>query len=246
MSAPCHGSCGGGLCCSSLTPLSWPLAKCHNCSCAPGHLLTHTMQPTAWGVGVMYPKAVSLCQAGYGHQRLNPGGTFRFPPPAQSPAAVHEAIAHCFLSPPQPRTARQGTWQARALLAGGQAKHGHRALGLWRVRGEAAGIPAGGGRGPGVSTLTALEWMQHGHSHCPRQLAIPTGCQNVPADCGCRQAANLPSLPRSVVSGREEIKAASRGSPQPMSPSDFLDKLMGRTSGYDARIRPNFKGKGRT
>ncbi|NWV99035.1 GLRA4 protein, partial [Machaerirhynchus nigripectus] len=45
-----------------------------------------------------------------------------------------------------------------------------------------------------------------------------------------------------LVSGREEIKAASRSSSQPMSPSDFLDKLMGRTSGYDARIRPNFKG----
>ncbi|NWQ63972.1 GLRA4 protein, partial [Neopipo cinnamomea] len=45
-----------------------------------------------------------------------------------------------------------------------------------------------------------------------------------------------------LVSGREEIKAASRSSPQSMSPSDFLDKLMGRTSGYDARIRPNFKG----
>ncbi|NXG18248.1 GLRA4 protein, partial [Grallaria varia] len=45
-----------------------------------------------------------------------------------------------------------------------------------------------------------------------------------------------------LVSGREEFKAASRSSPQPMSPSDFLDKLMGRTSGYDARIRPNFKG----
>uniref|UniRef100_A0A3B5B9L9 Glycine receptor subunit alpha-2-like n=1 Tax=Stegastes partitus TaxID=144197 RepID=A0A3B5B9L9_9TELE len=30
--------------------------------------------------------------------------------------------------------------------------------------------------------------------------------------------------------------------PKPPSPSDFLDKLMGRTSGYDARIRPNFKG----
>uniref|UniRef100_UPI00358DF4F7 glycine receptor subunit alpha-2-like isoform X5 n=1 Tax=Myxine glutinosa TaxID=7769 RepID=UPI00358DF4F7 len=27
-----------------------------------------------------------------------------------------------------------------------------------------------------------------------------------------------------------------------MSTSDFLDKLMGRTSGYDARIRPHFKG----
>ncbi|NXW68703.1 GLRA4 protein, partial [Hirundo rustica] len=45
-----------------------------------------------------------------------------------------------------------------------------------------------------------------------------------------------------LVSGREEVKAGSRSSPQPMSPSDFLDKLMGRTSGYDARIRPNFKG----
>ncbi|XP_057677928.1 glycine receptor subunit alpha-2-like isoform X3 [Corythoichthys intestinalis] len=32
------------------------------------------------------------------------------------------------------------------------------------------------------------------------------------------------------------------GAPRPPSPSDFLDKLMGRTSGYDARIRPNFKG----
>ncbi|KAI5089606.1 glycine receptor, alpha 4b precursor, partial [Silurus meridionalis] len=29
---------------------------------------------------------------------------------------------------------------------------------------------------------------------------------------------------------------------KPLSPSDFLDKLMGKTSGYDARIRPNFKG----
>lgn len=49
------------------------------------------------------------------------------------------------------------------------------------------------------------------------------------------------------ISGRqgsckEEIKSSSRPGPKPMSPSDFLDKLMGRTSGYDARIRPNFKG----
>ncbi|XP_067313491.1 glycine receptor, alpha 4a [Pseudorasbora parva] len=41
---------------------------------------------------------------------------------------------------------------------------------------------------------------------------------------------------------KEEIKSSSRPGPKPMSPSDFLDKLMGRTSGYDARIRPNFKG----
>ncbi|XP_031681762.1 glycine receptor subunit alpha-4-like [Oncorhynchus kisutch] len=37
------------------------------------------------------------------------------------------------------------------------------------------------------------------------------------------------------------MKLPSRVGKAP-SPSDFLDKLMGRTSGYDARIRPNFKG----
>uniref|UniRef100_A0AAR2LIX6 Glycine receptor, alpha 4a n=2 Tax=Pygocentrus nattereri TaxID=42514 RepID=A0AAR2LIX6_PYGNA len=40
-----------------------------------------------------------------------------------------------------------------------------------------------------------------------------------------------------------EIKFQNRPATKPMSPSDFLDKLMGRTSGYDARIRPNFKGE---
>uniref|UniRef100_A0A665VHW0 Glycine receptor, alpha 4b n=1 Tax=Echeneis naucrates TaxID=173247 RepID=A0A665VHW0_ECHNA len=39
----------------------------------------------------------------------------------------------------------------------------------------------------------------------------------------------------------KEMKFPSRAA-KPPSPSDFLDKLMGRTSGYDARIRPNFKG----
>ncbi|XP_054899676.1 glycine receptor, alpha 4b isoform X3 [Poeciliopsis prolifica] len=39
----------------------------------------------------------------------------------------------------------------------------------------------------------------------------------------------------------KEMKLPSRAL-RPPSPSDFLDKLMGRTSGYDARIRPNFKG----
>uniref|UniRef100_A0A8C6TLT6 Glycine receptor, alpha 4b n=1 Tax=Neogobius melanostomus TaxID=47308 RepID=A0A8C6TLT6_9GOBI len=38
------------------------------------------------------------------------------------------------------------------------------------------------------------------------------------------------------------MKFPSSKAPRPHSPSDFLDKLMGRTSGYDARIRPNFKG----
>ncbi|XP_031732186.1 glycine receptor subunit alphaZ1-like isoform X2 [Anarhichas minor] len=40
----------------------------------------------------------------------------------------------------------------------------------------------------------------------------------------------------------KEVDNVARTRPAPMSPSDFLDKLMGRTSGYDARIRPNFKG----
>lgn len=50
------------------------------------------------------------------------------------------------------------------------------------------------------------------------------------------------SLLSRVALAKEEVKSGTKG-PQPMSPSDFLDKLMGRTSGYDARIRPNFKGK---
>ncbi|XP_077461795.1 glycine receptor subunit alpha-3 isoform X4 [Stigmatopora argus] len=44
------------------------------------------------------------------------------------------------------------------------------------------------------------------------------------------------------VSQCKEVDHAAKARQVPMSPSDFLDKLMGRTSGYDARIRPNFKG----
>lgn len=47
-------------------------------------------------------------------------------------------------------------------------------------------------------------------------------------------------LAASLVATKETDSARSRS--MPMSPSDFLDKLMGRMSGYDARIRPNFKG----
>uniref|UniRef100_A0A8C9FRV4 Glycine receptor alpha 4 n=1 Tax=Pavo cristatus TaxID=9049 RepID=A0A8C9FRV4_PAVCR len=64
-------------------------------------------------------------------------------------------------------------------------------------------------------------------------------CHHLP--CAPAHLLTAPGQPP-LVSGREEIKSHSRSAPQPMSPSDFLDKLMGRTSGYDARIRPNFKG----
>ncbi|KAG5852321.1 glycine receptor subunit alpha-2-like isoform X1 [Anguilla rostrata] len=47
---------------------------------------------------------------------------------------------------------------------------------------------------------------------------------------------------RCVCAKEQDFRTPGRGSSQTMSPSDFLDKLMGRTSGYDARIRPNFKG----
>uniref|UniRef100_A0A4W3GCW1 Glycine receptor, alpha 1 n=1 Tax=Callorhinchus milii TaxID=7868 RepID=A0A4W3GCW1_CALMI len=45
----------------------------------------------------------------------------------------------------------------------------------------------------------------------------------------------------SSLAASKEVEAA-RATDKLTSPSDFLDKLMGRTSGYDARIRPNFKG----
>ncbi|KAG8137344.1 hypothetical protein E2320_004587 [Naja naja] len=40
---------------------------------------------------------------------------------------------------------------------------------------------------------------------------------------------------------KEHDSRSAKSPSQTLSPSDFLDKLMGRTSGYDARIRPNFK-----
>ncbi|TTK00924.1 Glycine receptor subunit alpha-2 [Bagarius yarrelli] len=60
------------------------------------------------------------------------------------------------------------------------------------------------------------------------------GCANVMQGIvGCRR------LFPWVRAANENDK---RGPSLTMSPSDFLDKLMGKTSGYDARIRPNFKG----
>ncbi|XP_061642553.1 glycine receptor subunit alphaZ1 isoform X4 [Phyllopteryx taeniolatus] len=44
---------------------------------------------------------------------------------------------------------------------------------------------------------------------------------------------------RSLAASKE---VAARKAASPMPPSEFLDKLMGKVSGYDARIRPNFKG----
>uniref|UniRef100_A0A8C1ZCR0 Glycine receptor subunit alphaZ1 n=1 Tax=Cyprinus carpio TaxID=7962 RepID=A0A8C1ZCR0_CYPCA len=45
-----------------------------------------------------------------------------------------------------------------------------------------------------------------------------------------------------ILSLAASQQAAARKAATPMPPSEFLDKLMGKVSGYDARIRPNFKG----
>lgn len=50
----------------------------------------------------------------------------------------------------------------------------------------------------------------------------------------------LSFLSSSLAASKE---AAARKAASPMPPSEFLDKLMGKVSGYDARIRPNFKGR---
>ncbi|KAG7272877.1 hypothetical protein CRUP_002271 [Coryphaenoides rupestris] len=55
-----------------------------------------------------------------------------------------------------------------------------------------------------------------------------------------------------IALGRDEVwerlaaskEATARKAASPMAPSEFLDKLMGKVSGYDARIRPNFKEGG--
>ncbi|KAK3509202.1 hypothetical protein QTP70_025562, partial [Hemibagrus guttatus] len=58
---------------------------------------------------------------------------------------------------------------------------------------------------------------------------------------GVRQTCSISVWDISRLTFSKEMKSPN-GRPKPMSPSDFLDKLMGKTSGYDARIRPNFKG----
>lgn len=68
-----------------------------------------------------------------------------------------------------------------------------------------------------------------------------SGPQTLPST-GCTLKPLLSFSSHSLAASKE-AEAAARSAPKPMSPSDFLDKLMGRTSGYDARIRPNFKGK---
>uniref|UniRef100_A0A8C4N089 Glycine receptor, alpha 2 n=1 Tax=Eptatretus burgeri TaxID=7764 RepID=A0A8C4N089_EPTBU len=48
-------------------------------------------------------------------------------------------------------------------------------------------------------------------------------------------------FPLSIATSRDSEASRTTVKSQ-MSTSDFLDKLMGKTSGYDARIRPHFKG----
>lgn len=95
------------------------------------------------------------------------------------------------------------------------------------------------------------DWFAHSCSHfvwldffSPQLVHFifrrtPPSCFSNPCSCFSCFFFFLDNVRQS--SCKEEIKPAGRTGPQ-LSPSDFLDKLMGRTSGYDARIRPNFKG----
>ncbi|KAI2660941.1 Glycine receptor subunit alpha-2 [Labeo rohita] len=66
-------------------------------------------------------------------------------------------------------------------------------------------------------------------------------CSAFPAETsGCVLVGKKTRL--TITSGKEYERMSGREFSSALSPSDFLDKLMGRTSGYDARIRPNFKG----
>lgn len=74
------------------------------------------------------------------------------------------------------------------------------------------------------------------------QRWLGTGKERICGKGRIQLASDMLSLLSRVALAKEEIESGTKGS-QTMSPSDFLDKLMGQTSGYDARIRPNFKGK---
>uniref|UniRef100_A0AAY4A4C8 Uncharacterized protein n=1 Tax=Denticeps clupeoides TaxID=299321 RepID=A0AAY4A4C8_9TELE len=74
------------------------------------------------------------------------------------------------------------------------------------------------------------------HPEQQKQLSVLLISQHDRAKGGLLSLSHEPVL----VASKEPDNP--RGRAVPMSPSDFLDKLMGRTSGYDARIRPNFKG----
>lgn len=92
---------------------------------------------------------------------------------------------------------------------------------------------------------TSLIRNPHGYPSC---LTMGMRCwllcfrtPNSPQHGICIKTSSFFSYSHSLAASKE-AEAAARSAPKPMSPSDFLDKLMGRTSGYDARIRPNFKG----
>lgn len=95
----------------------------------------------------------------------------------------------------------------------------------------------------GFSFCCALIIFPH-HSHCHISYIHSSSAFQIYyflSLCLCCPCSSFSLGNFRLSSCKEEIKPPGRAGPQ-LSPSDFLDKLMGRTSGYDARIRPNFKG----
>ncbi|CAK6976671.1 glycine receptor subunit alphaZ1 isoform X4 [Scomber scombrus] len=73
-------------------------------------------------------------------------------------------------------------------------------------------------------------------------LVIYSRCNIISVTVIIQQQRQTESAASSVSSLAASKEAAARKAASPMPPSEFLDKLMGKVSGYDARIRPNFKG----
>ncbi|CAG5993759.1 unnamed protein product [Menidia menidia] len=72
------------------------------------------------------------------------------------------------------------------------------------------------------------------------QIPITPLSPSLRLDCFAQLVAPNKNRYRSRLAASKET--AARKAATPMPPSEFLDKLMGKVSGYDARIRPNFKG----
>lgn len=256
MSAPCHGRCGGGHCCSSPATSSWPLAKCHNPNCAPGDLLAHARPPhSSGGEGCCVPQApqaMSPCQAGYGHSlsnssrgwRLNPGGTptafprrHRLPCTKPSPAAPRSHGSPGAGRHPAPNPT-PGDTAGRGSAGRGTGKTQARSTQDMAGEGESRRGHSGGRKGSGVSVLT-----QH-WSRCGTGTATSTGSWQSPR--GAEMCLRTPGASRQLTwllrpagwsQGRRRLKLLPEARPSPCHPliswTSLWDERQGMTPGFD-------------
>ncbi|XP_078117534.1 glycine receptor, alpha 4a [Sander vitreus] len=167
-----------------------------------------------------YVAAISSCHEGYGERE----GTGARPLLQPNPSS-HRKGEGVFPPPHKNDTEEASHRPARCAR---YSKHsGPLRESATIVRGPLSGVTV-------ADVCAAASWA----SPCPFIHFYLHG----PNNCNKSQTCEIDMLLVARLSScKEEIKPPSRAGPA-LSPSDFLDKLMGKTSGYDARIRPNFKG----